>query len=333
MASVGALVVPISADIKGLQGGLKQAGREVKGFAKSFALIEKLGAGGILGSLFGGGLGGLVGQKLDDLTGFSETMESVVKAAGQRGFNLLSGTDDKKLAAAEAAAISEAEMAKSVQKRERALHVEFTLLTKGAEAARRAELAQAGWTKEAMNGVIAAEKINAQLKVQAEWVKLTAESVRRNDELELHKQRRMFGEVRDLEREAFNLGKTPAQIRREMLDPDLAPRERDRALKAIQQIENFDKEQGMAKRIQAELGGGAFVAPALAGLRKGSSEEFSSLQKLRRELNRIEKKDPTPDEIREVRKRLEKDDAKREKQLEDIKKALKDPPIKQVWFI
>ena len=351
VAPVGALVVPVSADIKGLKSGLESAKGSLKGFAKDvrreakdlsriqglFADVSNL--GGLMGFAVGGAVGGAVGTVAGQLAEGIAKETGLLKAVGKEyvkfkdDFRILFGMDtEKQLAAKE-----------DFKKQSELLGEKINVNDLGHVRAQAMARQRQGWNAKEIEQMSEMERL-------AESISKLRSTEKEAQAARLDMLRFGMDPIDRAVAEAKDRGMNVpnAAIFREALE-----KKRDFGLQEQGQRRNFqmllerDREgkqnrmendallrqerDVMAGRIQGEFERQQDAAARpVEAMRKGSAAEFSALAKLRREL---EKKDAlTPDEIEDLRKQLEKNDGKREKQLDDIKRALKDPPIKQAVF-
>jgi hypothetical protein len=352
---IGALTIPVSADIGGLSNKLQQAkseikgwGRDVKSYGKSLKTLEGLGIGGVAGSIVGGGIGGLIGKglgKAAELSGVSEQLSREFEPI-QDAFRQKLGLKTRK----------ELEGVKEYNKTIDEMFFKKDVGELGEEEALRNKRIRQKWTPEMIENEAAGNRILKRQEEQAH-----------SEELATQKRAEKGMALGGLEREAALAGLDHNERRLAELREKhgLSDKEVDKARDAMQRADtvrqeahlrdtllhekamdllpgggDFNKMFGdqmsparnaLADRIQQEWDRGGYYGPT-AAMRKDSAAEFSNLNKLRRAMAQLDKPDPTPEEIRKMADRLREDDAKREKQLEDIKAALKDPPLKQAQF-
>ena len=337
MAPVGALVVPVSADISGFKSGLKQAqsqlksfAKEAKGIGKSLGQLEGLGAGGLAGTLLGGGVGGFLGQLADQTFGITEAIKGLVDIDIKGAFIQLRDagrgiTEGGRAWAQEMEAYSDTgemgPLLKGHQQLKQSLEIENVLLREGADAAEKLKLKFSEMPAILAENVMQWQKANKELKAAKAF-----------QDAQVAKQEALAKDVKRLQLDVERAGMNP--IDRQVLElqekglagPGVA---NVRAL-----LERKAEQQRLADMVPGIVagflpGGGnlgdmfgkALVdSPALAGLLKGSSEEASSLAKLRRDMRLTG--DPWKDFKRVHELVLEED--------KRIRKAVENPPIKQV---
>lgn len=323
MAAIGALTIPVSADIKGLQKGLKDAQKEIKAFGKTLGRIEGMGIGGILGALAGGGIGGFVLGKLDDAVGLTDKIKEVFKELGQGAFDKFAGVNSKELAAQEERLAKELEGTKTFQKREQAMKLELVRMKEGEDAAFRLQLQQEG--RNAIEIKIL-ELMRQQTKEFRDQEKAAAEVAAIN--------KRRGDILFDLHTRAVDAGiDDPIELElRRLRRQGLNEKDLEFARKDLEKIRDMDARRDAVRQVVDGLWfnpknfGGMFgeekkAFDALAPMLKGSRDEFSALNKLRRGLQAADK-DADKQMLEIEKKQL---DAQRK-----IQKAVENPPIKQV---
>jgi hypothetical protein len=362
MAVVGGLVVPVSADVSAMQSGLRSAAKDVRMFGKDLKRFEGLGVGGIVGAVAGGGAAGFALQKLDQELGITEQLTKSIKDGWNNLSGVFSGTGSEGVKIAQQMADAEKEIVENSKASAQALKQrnEEAAANKafaGAEVELRNQLA--------LNQALAAarpedrERVSAQLSLQQRLEKEKVLGVQQKillsqqaaaqeakDQMKWEDQRRqaakdiaeaefrtsinLANQVGELQKQAFLQGKDENFKMQFALDPRVRadPNLFGKALGAIQDIQDFK----LAQRVQAELNKPLNYGP-VAGLEKGSREEFSALAALRRELMKQEDQDKDiPKRALEIQKRILEDDKRREKQLDDIRRAIGRGQIKQVVF-
>ncbi|OAI54021.1 hypothetical protein AYO44_03825 [Planctomycetaceae bacterium SCGC AG-212-F19] len=246
----------------------------MKSFGKDIKRLEGLGVGGIVGAFAGGGLAGFALSKIDKELGITEELMDQVKLGWQKTVAFIAGTPLDIVEQAEQQAASEKKLGDVIRQSETHLKERALLLTQGAEAAWAFHLAQQGVNKSIIDAQRPLFQLNQQLERDAELRKLATHV----NEAGLSPIDRQINEMRRAGHNEGDLGIVRILLERQQAQDEAGERARILAGMIVPGAGDIGK----------MFGDKAFEPGAVGALQKGSADEFSALQKLRRDLLKMD---------------------------------------------